>query len=455
VNERPVQNFLQAFRRVSRQIGLYPEDHPLTEEALEGARIALASMAEVSSELVLALRDDAFYLDGILLPHTSLEFNALLQEMRQRDIRVVTFLLPASPADLFDLAAFVACNSDDLPAEGSIRLNDNTAGDGGEDMSPLRRSYAGSLHVLRSTSDSMAREGAFDLSSVMSSVESLVDTSLEFSRAALLLSTVKSHDEYTFYHSVNTCILTLSLGKLIGLDSEELLPIGVGALLHDIGKTAISTRILNHPGQLPPDYWQQVEAHPQEGAQAIFAAAGPGHEIAATVALEHHSRFDGTGYPHVNVRRVPNLFSSMVAVVDVYDALTTRRRYRRAETPNRALQTLLGDAGTSHHPDMIRAFIQLMGIYPPGSILRRSSGEVVVVTGSNGGQTQLKGVIAIDSSGSKVEPEPVVIHTEDVVEQLLPDRCGIDPASLLETAGVAAQLGDEGDRSGDPGLFGG
>jgi hypothetical protein len=171
--------------------------------------------------------------------------------------------------------------------------------------------------------------------------------------------------------------------------------------------------------------------------------------------LEHHSRFDGTGYPHVNARRVPNPFSSMVAVVDVYDALTTRRRYRRAETPNRALETLLGDAGTSHHPDMIRAFIQLMGIYPPGSILRRSSGEVVVVTGSNGGQTQLKGVIAIDSSGSKVEPEPVVIHTEDVVEQLLPDRCGIDPASLLETAGVAAQLGDEGDRSGDPGLFGG
>lgn len=454
MNEGPVQGFLQAFRRVSRQIGLYPEDHPLTEEALEGARIALASMAGVSSEVVLALRDDAFYLDGILLPHASLEFNSLNQEMKQRGVLAVTFLLPVSPSDLFDLAAFVAGNSDDLPAEGSIRLNDKVAGDDGEDMSPLRRSYAGSLHVLRSTSDSMAREGAFDLSSVMSSVELLVDTSLSFSRAALLLSTVKSHDEYTFYHSVNTCILTLSLGKLIGLDAEELIPIGVGALLHDIGKTTISTRILNHPGQLSPEYWQQVEAHPQEGAQAIFAAAGPGHEVAAMVALEHHSRFDGGGYPHVDQRRTPHLFSSMVAVVDVYDALTTRRRYRRAETPNRALQTLLGDAGTSHHPDLVRAFIRLMGIYPPGSILRRSSGDVVVVTGSNGGRT-LKGVIAIDSSGEKIDPEPVAIDTGDVVEQLLPDRCGINPASLLETAGVTAQLGDADAESGDLGPFSG
>jgi HD-GYP domain-containing protein (c-di-GMP phosphodiesterase class II) len=455
VNEGLVQDFLQAFRRVSRQIGLYPEDHPLTEEALQGAGIALASLAGVSSELVLALRDNAFYLDGVLLPHTSLEFNSLNQEMKQRDIRAVTFLLPVSPSDLFDLAAFVAGSSDDLPAEGSIRLNDNVAGDGGEDMSPLRHSYAGSLHVLRSTSDSMAREGAFDLGSVMSSVESLVDASLSFSRAALLLSTVKSHDEYTFYHSVNTCILTLSLGKLIGLDADELVPIGVGALLHDIGKTTISTRILNHPGQLSPEYWQQVEAHPQEGAQAIFAAAGPGHEVAATVALEHHSRFDGGGYPHVNERRIPQLFSSMVAVVDVYDALTTRRRYRRAETPNRALQTLLGEAGASHNPDMVRAFIQLMGIYPPGSILRRSVGDVVVVTGTNGEGTRLEGVVAIDNSGGKIEPEPVVIDTEDVVEQLLPDRCGIDPASLLETAGVVAQLSGADAESSDLDPFSG
>jgi HD-GYP domain-containing protein (c-di-GMP phosphodiesterase class II) len=270
-----------------------------------------------------------------------------------------------------------------------------------------------------------------------------------------LLSTVKSHDEYTFYHSVNTCILTLSLGKLIGLDADELVPIGVGALLHDIGKTTISTRILNHPGQLSPEYWQQVEAHPQEGAQAIFAAAGPGHEVAATVALEHHSRFDGGGYPHVNERRIPQLFSSMVAVVDVYDALTTRRRYRRAETPNRALQTLLGEAGASHNPDMVRAFIQLMGIYPPGSILRRSVGDVVVVTGTNGEGTRLEGVVAIDNSGGKIEPEPVVIDTEDVVEQLLPDRCGIDPASLLETAGVVAQLSGADAESSDLDPFSG
>lgn len=438
-DEQRVHAFLSAFRRASLQIGLYPAEHPLTAEAMKGACAEIEALTVGAPEVVLAIRDDGLFVDGLLLPHISLEFDSLLREMRTRDISSITFTAPVSATDLFDLAAFVARSSDDLPAEGSIRLNETPIGEGGKGVSRLRRSYADGLASLRTATDAMAREGAFDLRSVMGAVEHLMEGSLEEGNAALLLSTVKSHDEYTFYHSVNTCILALALGKAIGLTTEELLPIGTGALLHDIGKTAVRTATLNYPGSLDPGAWHEVEQHPQEGAQAILAGAG--HEVAALVALEHHVRFDGGGYPrgHAPDGR-PHIFSSLVSVVDVYDALTTRRRYRRAETPSRAMQMLLQDAGRAHHPELVRALITLMGVYPVGSIVRLAGGETAVVTGHSEGRW-IHGVVAVSAAGERIDPLPHSFGIGDVTAQVLPDAAGFDPAALLETAGVEEQLG--------------
>ncbi|MDH3729740.1 MAG: HD domain-containing protein [Acidimicrobiia bacterium] len=439
-DETRIRAFLGAFRRASLQIGLYPPEHPLTEEGMRGAIAEVEQLTAGGPEVVLAIREDGLFLDGLLLPHISLEFDSLLHEMRARDVASITFTPPVSHGDLFDLAAFVARSSDDLPAEGSIRLNETPMGEGGRGVSRLRRSYTDGLASLRMATDSMAREGAFDLRSVMGAVEGLIAGSLEDGSAALLLSTVKSHDEYTFYHSVNTCILALALGKAIGLTPEELMPIGTGALLHDIGKTAVRASTLNHPGQLDAEAWSEVETHPQEGAQAILAGGGLGHEVAAMVAMEHHVRFDGGGYPHgYSVDHKPHLFSSLVSVVDVYDALTTRRRYRRAATPNGAMRTLVRESGAAHHPDLVRALVGLMGVYPIGSIVRVAGGESVVVTGHDGSR-QIHGVIAISAEGERVEPEPLSFSFEDVIGQVLPDAVGLDPASLLEAAGVEEQL---------------
>jgi HD-GYP domain-containing protein (c-di-GMP phosphodiesterase class II) len=437
--ELRVRAFLSAFRRASLQIGLYPPEHPLTAEAMKGVAAEVESLTRGVPEVVLAIRDDGLFVDGLLLPHISLEFDSLLREVRTRDISSVTFTPPVSFVDLFDLAAFVARSSDDLPSDGSIRLNETPMGAGGKGVSRLRRSYAEGLASLRTATDAMAREGAFDLRFVLGAVEQLVEGSLEEGNAALLLSTVKSHDEYTFYHSVNTCILALALGQAIGLTAEELLPIGTGALLHDIGKTAVRTTTLNHPGSLDAAAWREVEQHPQEGAQAILAGAG--HEVAALVALEHHVRFDGGGYPYGHApNRKPHVFSSLVSVVDVYDALTTRRRYRRAETPNRAMHMLLRASGTAHHPELVRALITLMGVYPVGSIVRLTGGETAVVTGHSDGR-RIHGVVAVSVTGERIEPFPHSFGVEDVAGQVLPDAAGFDPAALLETAGVEAQLG--------------
>ncbi len=447
MSEQAIGNFLKALRRVTRQVGLYPEGHPLTAEAVTGAQLTAADVTGKDGEAIVVIAQDSFYLDRVLLPHVSLEHNGLLRELQDRGVDSITLLAPVAPGDLFDLAAFVAGTSDDLPAEGTIRLNEQRFTEPEFDDSPhadLRRSYAGGLDSLRTVSRSMASEGAFELSPVIHAVEGLLDNTVSNTSAALLLSTVKSHDEYTFYHSINTCILTLAMGRLLELDREKLLLIGVGAVLHDIGKAAVPPAILNHPGRLDRTQWGEMKIHPQEGAQAILAAGGAGHEIAAMVALEHHARYDGSGYPHLDTDRRPHVFSSMVTVTDVYDAITTHRPYRRAYTPNHALHVLLDKAGSEYHPDMVRGFIRMLGVYPPGSLLRLADGALAVTTRHPGLSAQeVSAVLVRDAAGHSVAPQPLTLRPDQVIAQESAQAAGIDPASLLDDTAVYAQLSDQ------------
>lgn len=405
--------------------------------------LAAEEMLGDEPERILALASDSFYLDRVILPHTSLEHNGLLREMQQRNIESVTFRNPISGPDLFDLAAFAAGARDDLPAEGTVRLNEQPVAATLDDstLAQLRRSYAGGLDALRSVSHSVAAEGACDLASIMQAVEGFLAPSLEHASATLLLSTVKSHDEYTFYHSLNTCILSVSLGRMLGLSDVQLMMIGAGAALHDIGKTGVPPSVLNHPGRLSQEQWREMKLHPQEGAQAILAAGGPGAEVAATIAFEHHMRFDGQGYPDRSRTGRPHAFSRLVTVVDIYDAMTTRRPYRRAYTPSQALDILLDGAGDSLDPDMVRAFVRMMGVYPPGSLLQMDGGEILIVTKHSADDPGLiGGVLVQDGSGAAIEAEPMSTQMDLIAGQLLPSEVGIDPASVLQGAGVELEL---------------
>jgi HD-GYP domain-containing protein (c-di-GMP phosphodiesterase class II) len=243
---------------------------------------------------------------------------------------------------------------------------------------------------------------------------------------------MKSHDEYTSYHSVNVCILAITLGRSIGMDEDTLSMMALGALLHDIGKLRVDAAILQYPGRLDPEQWAEIKLHPQEGAAAILAAADSGQEVAAVVALEHHGRFDGAGYPGTSGRREPHLFSRVVTVIDVYDALTTRRSYRRAETPHQAIKVLRQGAGSHCDPDVVSALITLVGVYPPGSLLRLADDRIAMVT-KGGASGVPEAMLVVDRGGTPLaEPEPIRLETETVVEEVMPDVVGVDPASMLE-----------------------
>jgi len=427
MNEFPIRSFLQALLSAGERL----RNHGRTEQSVHDALGALVEATRVLTmrdpEFVLTLSDGALYLGPVMLPHTTVEFNGMVGEMARLGIDSVTVAREAHPDDLADLAGVVTGSSGDLPVGGTVRLNERPLA--GSDlssvpMSGLRRTYSASLDTLRG----LGAGGRLEMGQVLGIVDGFIGSS---PASSLMMATVRNHDEITYYHSVNVCLLSMTLGNALGLGEEELRHLAAGALLHDIGRVLLGEVALTKEGELTNEEWAQVRLHPQEGAQAILAATGPGQAIAAAIALEHHARMDGEGYPDL-MGRPPHPFSRIVAVADAYDAITSRRPHRPARTPLEAMGVLSGGSGTAFDPDVVTAFLQLMGEYPPGSLFRTGSGEVVMATGGGRG-TAPTGLIVRDSEGHKLaDPQPVDLGRHEMVGAVLAEDAGIDPAEMLE-----------------------
>ena len=444
MSEPLIKQTLGGLRGAVTQLALYPTEHPAVEASIERAAFAASGLVESAGETVLTILGDSLYHGQRLLAHTSLEFNGFFRTMQARGIDALTFDGFVSRADVRDLAEFLAGKISDVPAEGTIRLNESPftsaqLAQSGE-MSGLRKNYAKSLDVLRGIGQAMGAGQEFDLSGATLIVEQLVEQTISQPGASVLLASMKSHDEYTFYHSVNVCILAIALGRRVGLDDDTIGIMALGALLHDIGKLRVATSILQFPGRLDAEQWAEIKLHPQEGATAILAAAGPGQEVASVVALEHHRRFDGAGYPAPSRNREQHLFSRVVTAADVYDALTTRRSYRRADTPHQAIDVLVQGSGNHFDPVMVDQFIGLTGVYPAGSFLRLPDETVAMVTLNVPGD-RAEGLIVRSATGELLDdPEPVALDLSAPFDHVTSTEAGIDPASLLEKA-VEAPVG--------------
>lgn len=439
MSERATSEFLGSLRRAVSNVHLYPKGHPQSDVALDMLTETSGTLAAGFDQIVLSLMDNAFYLDRQLLPQASLEYRDVYRLLHGRGLDSLSIVGRPTIGDLGELADFLASEGSDIPADGTIRLNERPYNRSellkAATMSEIRHSYTASLDFLQGVAESMDDDDGADIGDAVWTVEQLLEKVLLQPGASLLLSTLKTHDEYTFFHGINTCLMGLTIGQAIGLNNEQLLDLGVGALLHDLGKIRVPIEIIQHPGRLDDAMWTEIKRHPQEGAQAILAGSGQGQEIAAMVALEHHARFDLDGYPYVARRQGLHLYSRITAVCDVYDALTTRRAYKRAMPPAAALKMVIQGAGDGQlDPDLVQVLVSILGIFPSGSLLRLDTGEIaVVVAAGHDGQT-MRSVIAITADGERIPaPEPFDLTIDRIRDLVLPEEVGLDAASLVES----------------------
>lgn len=227
-------------------------------------------------------------------------------------------------------------------------------------------------------SPAMIKERESYFSSIYDIAEELIDEILSRENLMINLVDIKSMDSYTYQHSVNVAILSLILGMQLQLPKTELKELCVGALVHDIGKGLIPQEILLKPGPLTDSEFSIMKEHVTRGYQYLRGIL----DISAKsriVALQHHEKFNGTGYPEGRKGNEINNLARIVAIADVYDALTSDRPYRRALSPNESIEYIMANCSTHFDYEMVKAFSKAIVPYPKGTLVRLSNGDIGLV----------------------------------------------------------------------------
>lgn len=206
----------------------------------------------------------------------------------------------------------------------------------------------------------------------------IVEAILANKDVSIQMADIKSHDNYTFAHSVNVCVIGTILGTRLGLDQARLRDLALGLILHDVGKLGVPREILEKPGKLTETEFEQMKEHCRAGFDTLRGLATISAH-AKIVVLQHHEKYDGTGYPKGLQGEDIHLNAQIGAIADVYDALTSDRVYRKRLMPHEAIEYLMGNAGTHFSTNLVSTFVSSVAPYPPGTYLRLSTGEVGVV----------------------------------------------------------------------------
>jgi HD-GYP domain-containing protein (c-di-GMP phosphodiesterase class II) len=309
-----------------------------------------------------------------------------------------------------------------------------------EELPEARQIYQAAKTIVQNAMHDTRLGRAINMEEVNRVVSDMTDSVLRNPDALTSLSRLKQFDEYTFFHSVNTSILVMSLGRHLEFDRSALHQIGVGTLLHDIGKTKIPTEILNKPGRFEPHEMEIMKQHVLRGVEVLSTTTGLGDSY-LWPALEHHERVDGTGYPHRRVRSELSQFGLMAAVVDIYDAITSDRCYHKGRAAHEALQFLYR-LGLEGHLDarLVQQFIHVVGVYPVGSVVEFNTGETGIVKEIHHHVPLTPVVLLVKSAGNTVLSNPRELDLVAQIETphrkitaiLDPKQAGIDPTDYLD-----------------------
>jgi len=246
------------------------------------------------------------------------------------------------------------------------------------DMATIKRLYQDAVSVAGNVWDSAASEGKPDPTVARTMIDGLAQAVAQNRTALLALTTLKNYDNYTFTHMVNVSILTMGQARGLGIDGPLLREFGLAALMHDIGKVRTPKEILNKPDKLTDAEFDVMKRHVVDGAE-ILRMTPDVPALAPVVAFEHHLRIDGSGYPARVKRASLNVGTMLCSIADVYDAMRSQREYQQAFPTDRILAVLKRNDGQQFDQHLVRRFVQLIGIYPPGNLVRLNNGEVAVV----------------------------------------------------------------------------
>lgn len=228
-------------------------------------------------------------------------------------------------------------------------------------------------------------------------VDDLVQVLTDDASGLVHINDLKSYDEYTYHHSLSVSMLSIATGRELGLDNDTLFRLGRCAMMHDIGKQLIPIEIINKPGKLTDKEFDTIKSHPSLGAESL-KQNGIGDKELWDGVRYHHEKINGTGYPdRIKGGDLP-LFSKIISVVDVYDAVTSYRPYRSPMLPSEAFEIIFKDIGTAFEYDIVKAFLAKLELYPVNTVVELSNGKIGIVV-QNEGSFRLRPTVCLQGTG--------------------------------------------------------
>ncbi len=426
-----VEEVLRHIAGARKNVRLYPAHHPTVREELDALAAALRPFVLGATEMALHVVAGELFLGDTALSRETLEFRELVADLRARRIHTLVFRRGLTEDELYELVRLLnepeefwhdrAGNlASELVRRGVIHAQvgagavlDGAGEHAGGVYRPTERQdaitfeYRRAIDTLWHIGRDIIERRTFNVKTIRATVSTILRDLVEEKDLWTRLATIKSFDDYTFNHSVNVSLVSMLIGSQLGVSAEDLEVLGAAAMLHDIGKLTIPAEILNKRHALTEEEWFKIREHPIRGAQLILEG-GLADDIAITVAYEHHAGYNGQGYPSLLPGKKQHMFSRIVAIADVYDALSSPRTYRPQMSPDEAVRHIVDGRNACLDPLLTKVFFNMTGLYPVGTIVKLNTGETGIVHGTNE-SAPMRPVIRLlrDASGAQTPPQLV------------------------------------------------
>jgi len=398
-----------------KSVAFYPQAHPAVRQPLEELAGIFSEMFREKPEIHLGVVEGVFFLESNLFVAPNSSVAELAERLIGKSIFAMTLLEGVTSDDLFLFASLLARKN--FPAElvfeelskkgvttikyGIDEVQEGRAAEEGGDASV--RTYHDALSAVRGTMKDIESGRIPSSDRINEVVDSMVSLTIKDHTTMLGLAMIKDYDNYTFNHSVNVGILAVALAAYMGMDREVLRDTNTAGLLHDIGKIKIEKAILNKPGKLSGDEYEEMKKHAEKGAEIVKEMENV-HPRVTDAVLGHHIRYNRTGYPEWARQRDFDLLADILAVADCYDAITTLRTYNSPAQPKAALDVMRRLSSTTLSGDLVQKFEEMMGMYPVGTLVRLNTNEIALVVKPHPQESAEAAVkIIIDSQGNTLE----------------------------------------------------
>jgi putative nucleotidyltransferase with HDIG domain len=457
---RIADDFVRKLAAALRAGQLYAPSHPLVQRAFDSLNEALQQLLTEQPTIAIGIIGQEIIVGDVPLPKAAESMGEMIRRLKSLGIERIAFDRGVTPDQVQTLALTIA-HPERRPGQAApgaepadplsvlsglshIRVGriqtEEKKETSAADIATIRRLYSDATNVAGSVWEMAKTEGTPDPKAARALVDGLAQAVSANRTALIALTALKNYDNYTFTHMVNVSILTMSQARALGIDGTTLRELGLAALMHDIGKVRTPTEILNKPEKLTDSEFTVMRMHVVDGAE-ILRRTPEMPSVAPIIAFEHHLRLDGTGYPFGVKRNGLNVGTMLCSIADVYDAMRSQRAYQQAFPSDRILEVMKRNDGHQFDQHLVRRFTQLLGIYPPGNLVRLDDGSLAVVMAVHAPEPFKPRVKVIVTPAGEPIATPYEINLWEVIAEtpgpktvtapLDPAAHGIDPLTYL------------------------